>query len=195
MPTSVGRGPTAGASPNEGPMPWASSAADGWTRRTGRWCRVSAPRHHHGGPGGAGRTFWVPVRAGRCRHHHRRDRQAVGLRCLSRPSHYQRQVRAARGGAPDRGGAGFPAPGGGGPGRRLPVPGLRPSPWVVRCPPRSTLGRRKADLALQPGPAVPASSPVDPSGVRGGHGPREPVFLRPDGTPLEDRAPPATCGR
>ena len=63
-------------------------------------------------------------------------------------------------------------PGGGGPGRRLQVPGLRPSPGVVRCPPRPALGRWRTDLAFQPGPAVPAASPVGPPGVRGGHGPR-----------------------
>jgi hypothetical protein len=91
----------------------------------------------------------------------------------NRPGHHHGQVRAARGGTPHPGGAGFPAPGSGGPGRRLPVPRVRPSSHVVRCPPRSALGRRRVDLALESDPSVPAASPDDPSAVQDGDVPRQ----------------------
>ncbi len=149
------------------------SAGGGWIRRTGRSYRVSPPRHHHRGLGGARGTFRLPVRAGRCRHHHPRDRQAVGLRCLHRPGHHHWKIRAARSGPPHSRGACFHAPGGGSPGWRLPVPGVRPSGRVVRCPPRSTLGRRRTNLALHPCPSVPTASSVDPSAIRDGDAPRQ----------------------
>src|SRR5919198_4928048 len=142
-------------------MPWGRCAGVAGPVRAAHPGRGATPRGHHRAGGDARWRGHV----GRARSSGARGSEygpAPVLRRLGAPGGPRSFLRAPRRGEADPRGPALPPPGGRRPGPGVPVPRLRPSPPLVRRPPRDPLGGRRSDLHREPGAAVPSPPPTDP---------------------------------